>query len=87
MGLSVGRFCRIKRLRRARLLPQAVRGVHGRAMWQEAAGRSDASGGFAEVFDRLVKLGVFVGHCLTVHPALPLVPDHTILLRRLYAAF
>ncbi len=83
----MGRFCRIKRLRRARPLPQAVRGVHERTMWHEAAGRSDASGGFAEVFDRLVKRGVFVGHCLTVYPPLPLVRDHTIPLRRLYAAF
>src|SRR5919112_4648404 len=65
--LSVGRFCCIKRLRRARLLPQVVRGVHERTMWHEAAGRSDASGGIAEVFDRLVERGVFVGHCLTVY--------------------
>ena len=91
MDLSVGRFCRIKRLRRACPLPQVVRGIHERAMWHEAAGRSDASGGFAEVVDRLVKHlvkhGVFVGHCLTVHSPLHLVPDHTIPLRRLYAAF
>jgi hypothetical protein len=56
-------------------------------MWHEAAGRSDAPRGFAEVFDRLVERSVFVGHCLTVHPALRLVPDHTMSLRRLYAAF
>ena len=87
MDLSVGRFCRIKRLRWARPLPQAVRGVHERAMWHEAAGRSDAPGGLVEVFDRPVERGVFVGHCLTVHPALHLVPDHTFPLRRLYAVF
>ena len=56
-------------------------------MWHEAAGRPDAPGGFAKVFDRLVERGFFVGHCLTVHPALPLVRDHTIPSRRLYAAF
>ena len=56
-------------------------------MWHEAASRSDASGGFAEVFDRLVERGVFLGHCLTVHPVLHLVPDHPIPSRRLYAAF
>ena len=87
MDLSVGRFCRVQRLGRARPQPQVVRGIHERAMWHEAAGRSDAPGGLAEVVDRLVERGVFVGHCLTVHPALHLVPDHTIPLRRLYAAF
>ena len=56
-------------------------------MWHEAAGCSDASGDFAKMFDRLVESGFFVGHCLTVHPALPLGPDHIIPLRRLYAAF
>jgi hypothetical protein len=56
-------------------------------MWHEAAGWPDAPGCFAKVFDRLVKRGFFVGHCLTVHPAVHLGPDHTMLLRRLYAAF
>jgi hypothetical protein len=56
-------------------------------MWHEAAGRPDAPGGFAKVFDRLVKRGFFAGHCLTVHSALHLGPDHTIPLRRFYAAF
>jgi hypothetical protein len=83
----VGRFCRIKRLRRARTLPQAVRGVHERTMWHEAAGRSDASGGFAEVVDRPVERSFYVGHCLTVHPALPLMRDHAMPLRWSYAAF
>jgi hypothetical protein len=39
------------------------------------------------VFDRLVERSVFVGHCLSAHPALRLVPDHTMPSRRLYAAF
>jgi hypothetical protein len=56
-------------------------------MWHEGVGRSDAPGGFAEVFDRLAQRGVFVGHCLTVHPPLHLVPDHTMPSRWLYAAF
>jgi hypothetical protein len=34
----------------------------------EAPGRLDASGGFPEMFDRLLEHGIFVGHEPTVHP-------------------